>query len=493
MKTFNFYITLLTLLFSSICYSQWYPQSSGITTNLYSIFSIDGTTAWMTGANGVILKTTNRGASWVQKPSGVSYSISFIHFFNQNEGIIAGSGGTIKKSYDGGETWESISSGTYNRLQEGCFVNDSVGYVVGDAGILLKTINRGNSWTNSVIAPENFSFIYFVNENTGFATTEWTGQIWKTTDAGVNWSLKQIIGNYSIWQVHFVDVNNGWVVGEYGTIAHTTDSGETWNLQYSGTGVNMRSIYFHTPNIGWAVGKDEKRLRTIDGGDTWIHDHTGYSNEFLYIFFIDDNIGWICGTGGVILLTENNGIPVELVNFSGGIEGNYIVLHWTTATELNNSGFEVERKYENQFWLKIGFVPGNGTTTEKKFYQFGDQPKKIGKYSYRLKQIDYDGTFEYSDEISIDFNTQYTFVLEQNYPNPFNPSTTIRYQIPNSSFVTLKVYDVLGNEISTLVNEKIPAGSYEFDFDATGLPSGIYLYRLQAGDFVDTRKMILIK
>jgi hypothetical protein len=234
-------------------------------------------------------------------------------------------------------------------------------------------------------------------------------------------------------------------------------------------------------------------LRTTNGGNTWIHDHTGYSYEFLYIYFFDENVGWICGTSGVIMLTENNGIPVELSNFDGYTENNIVTLNWTTATELNNSGFEIERKYKYKSWEKIEFVPGHGTTTEKQFYQFQDQPERSGIFSYKLKQINFDGTFEYSNEISIEYNASFTFQLEQNYPNPFNPLTIIKYQIPKRSFVTLKVYDVLGNEISTLVNEKNPAGSYEYDFNATGLPSGIYLYRLQAGDFADIRKMILIK
>ncbi len=309
MKNLFVAFSFLFLFLSTSLYPQWYPQFSGVNTNLYSFFSIDGTTAWATGANGVILKTTNNGATWFQKPSGTSYSISFVHFFNHSEGIVAGSGGTIKKTYDGGETWESIYGGTYNRLQEGCFVNDSVGYLCGDAGILLKTTDRGKTWIASVIAASNFAYIYFVNETTGLATTEWTGQIWKTTDAGITWTLKQIIGNYSIWQIHFVDETNGWVVGEYGTIAHTTNGGESWNIQYSGTGVNLRSVYFHTPDIGWVVGKDEKRLRTTSGGNTWIHDHTGYTYEYLYIYFYDNLVGWIIGTDGVILFTNNGGLP----------------------------------------------------------------------------------------------------------------------------------------------------------------------------------------
>ncbi len=225
------FLTLSIIVFNTSLIAQWNFQNSGVSTNLYSCFALNQDLCWISGANGVIIKTTNGGASWVQKPSGTSYSISFVHFFDQNEGIVAGSGGTVKKSYDGGETWESISSGTFNRIQEGFFVNDSVGYLIGDSGILLYTINRGNTWSNSVIASENFSFIYFVDENVGLATTEWTGQIWKTTDAGNTWNLKQIIGNYSVWQIHFVDENNGWVVGEYGTIANTMDGGESWSLQ----------------------------------------------------------------------------------------------------------------------------------------------------------------------------------------------------------------------------------------------------------------------
>ncbi|NNL22101.1 MAG: T9SS type A sorting domain-containing protein [Ignavibacteriaceae bacterium] len=491
MKTF--YGSLLILLLTTVCYSQWYQQYSGINTNLYSIYSIDGTTAWMTGASGVIIKTTNRGSSWIQKPSGVSYAISFVHFFDHNEGIVAGVGGTVKKSFDGGDTWEAVNSGTNLRLQEGCFVNDSVGYLIGDAGTLLKTNDRGNTWSYSIIAPEDFTFIYFVNENLGFATTEWTGQIWKTTDAGVNWALKQVIGNYSVWQINFVDENNGWIVGEYGTIAHTTNSGESWSLQSSGTGVNLRSVYFHTPDIGWVIGKDEKRLKTTNGGSTWINDHTGYNYEFLHIYFFDDNIGWICGTSGVILLTENNGIPVELISFSGYAEFNKVILNWTTATELNNSGFEIERKYDSENWLKIGFVPGYGTTTEKQYYHFNDQPDRRGKYFYRLKQIDYDGTFKYSDEIFIEYSPKFTFNLEQNYPNPFNPSTTIKCQIPESNFVTLKVFDVLGNEIFTLLDEEKIAGSYEVEFVVSNYPSGMYFYILNSGNFRETKKMILIK
>jgi len=165
---------------------------------------------------------------------------------------------------------------------------------------------------------------------------------------------------------------------------------------------------------------------------------------------------------------------------------------------LNNAGFEVERSAlsaERQAWEKIGFVTGKGTTTEIINYSFVDDELLTQKTYYRLKQVDFDGTFSYSDEVVVDVNAPLTFSLAQNYPNPFNPSTVINYQLPVAGLVTLKVFDVLGNEVVTLVNEEKNAGSYnaQFTMNNVQLSSGIYFYKLQAGSFVDTKKMILLK
>lgn len=190
-------------------------------------------------------------------------------------------------------------------------------------------------------------------------------------------------------------------------------------------------------------------------------------------------------------------IPVELVSFNADVSNNFVKLNWLTITEKNNYGFEIERSKnstdKSDNWEKIGFVKGKGTTTEIQSYEFNDEYLPAGKYSYRLKQIDFDGTTSYSNIIEVDIDLPNAFSLEQNYPNPFNPSTKINYQIPELSFVSLKVYDVLGNEIETLVNEEKPVGRYEIIFDATRLPSGIYFYILQAGNFIETKKMVLMK
>ncbi|HEX9739258.1 MAG TPA: T9SS type A sorting domain-containing protein, partial [Ignavibacteriaceae bacterium] len=158
-------------------------------------------------------------------------------------------------------------------------------------------------------------------------------------------------------------------------------------------------------------------------------------------------------------------------------------------------------EYGVRRWKKIVFVEGKGTTTEIQHYKFTDISLEAGKYSYRLKQIDFDGSFEYSNIVEVEVGIPNEFSLSQNYPNPFNPRTKIKYSIPNviasetkqSQFVILKVYDLLGREVATLVDEFKPLGSYEIEFDASQLSSGIYYYRLKASDFFETKKMIVLK
>ena len=175
-------------------------------------------------------------------------------------------------------------------------------------------------------------------------------------------------------------------------------------------------------------------------------------------------------------------------------------LIWSTATETNNSGFEILRSAQNekQEWEKFGFVPGHGTTTETQHYSFTDNDVMRGKYQYKLKQIDYDGSFEYSQIVEVEIPLVNEFSLSQNYPNPFNPATRMQYTIPEAvrgerQVVTLKVYNIVGREVATLVNEEKPIGGYEVEFDATKLPTGIYFYQLKTGDFIQSRNMVLMK
>ena len=200
-------------------------------------------------------------------------------------------------------------------------------------------------------------------------------------------------------------------------------------------------------------------------------------------------------------ITCNGVLPVELSAFNANCVSNGVSLDWTTATEINNLGFEIERnKYPDfekgestSLWEKIGFVEGHGNSNATNDYTFLDANAPKGLVMYRLKQLDADGAYEYSEMVTVENNIAMDFQLMQNYPNPFNPVTTIKYSIPNENNVTIKVYDMLGSEITTLINENKPAGSYEIQFDGSNLASGTYLYKIEAGDFTATKKLMLIK
>lgn len=198
----------------------------------------------------------------------------------------------------------------------------------------------------------------------------------------------------------------------------------------------------------------------------------------------------------------NYALPVELTTFYAYKSSNKIDLIWQTATEVNNYGFEIERasvisseqsESRNLSWEKIGFIEGHGNSNSEKNYSFQHSPNSDGVYSYRLKQIDFDGKFEYSSVVEVDFRTVTDFALEQNYPNPFNPATSISYSIPQNAFVSLKVYDVIGNEVAILVNTLQESGKHEVNFNASNLSSGIYFYKLTAGNSTQINKMLLVK
>ncbi len=211
------------------------------------------------------------------------------------------------------------------------------------------------------------------------------------------------------------------------------------------------------------------------------------------------------GTATLFVLATNNGVgayktstvvPVELSAFEATVSGSAVTLNWTTITETNNSGFEVQRNISGE-WINIGFITGKGTTTEVSRYSFADDLSNTnisGSIAYRLKQIDYDGTFAYSNEVLVDIDLMVSdFALLQNYPNPFNPNTNITYLIPTDTKVTLSVYSITGELVKELVNDFQNAGSYTVSFDAGNLASGMYIYRLVAGDFVKSHKMMLLK
>jgi hypothetical protein len=226
------------------------------------------------------------------------------------------------------------------------------------------------------------------------------------------------------------------------------------------------------------------------------HDATLYKTIYIGI-----GLEQVDNTGSQISIIQNSlewfdvTIPVELASFTSTVSSKGVTLDWTTATELNNHGFEIERSYDGTNFFRIAFVQGFGTTTQSHNYTYIDKVDYTGGKTlyYRLKQVDYDGSYSYSTVLTVEFDVPSKFVLNQNYPNPFNPTTKITYAVPKQSPVLIKVFDLTGQEVITLVDEVKEAGTYEINFDALNFSSGVYIYQMRAGDFSSVKKMSILK
>jgi hypothetical protein len=246
--------------------------------------------------------------------------------------------------------------------------------------------------------------------------------------------------------------------------------------------------YSSTTNILFSSGDGSKLIPNVehDWDDATSTKQT-FNNEVVVLASSGGN-HW----KGVIAGTSP--LPVELAYFTAALDGKAVQLRWRTETEVNNYGFDILRLAQNDEWISIGFVEGNGNTNSPKHYNFWDAAiMNSGQYNYRLKQTDNDGTFEYSDVVTVTVGVPVLYLLSQNYPNPFNPETRIDFSLPDKQIITLKVYSILGELVEELLNEEKPAGSYSVTFNASNLPSGIYVYRLQTKDYSANRKMTLLK
>ncbi|MCG6958556.1 T9SS type A sorting domain-containing protein, partial [bacterium BMS3Abin03] len=191
---------------------------------------------------------------------------------------------------------------------------------------------------------------------------------------------------------------------------------------------------------------------------------------------------------------NNDALPVELTSFSAIINKTSVNLIWKTETEVNNYGFEIQRSIQSEDWKTLGFVNGNGNSNSPKDYNYIDNSVGTsGKYSYRLKQIDNDGSYEYSKSIEVNLGAPASIELKQNYPNPFNPSTTINFTLPVEDAVSLIVYNAIGEQVKVLYSGVLEAGVHSFNFSGDDLPSGLYVYKLSTSAGNQIRKMMLVK
>lgn len=434
--------------------------------------------------NGGIFRTTNGGSSWSQAQSGLNMSenvawIAPIIVHPTISGTFYTARTSVYRTTDNGGSWAAISSP-----------------LNGTSAIREMAISK-------------------TNPNLMFATSGTL--IFKSSDGGVNWTnVTTGLPNRTITSVYVHPQDENIVLltfSGFGTdkVYKSTNGGSSWvSIDGPLPDAPVNDIFIYTDNLvkpnTYFVATDIGVFITDDNGVSWVELPSGLPNTVIM------HLDYSPSTKMLRAATHGRGvyeafisfdIPVELTSFTASLEKQKVVLVWSTATETNNSHFEIERKLKNRDWEKISEVNGAGTTTIPQTYSFEDDLSFTmydGKILYRLKQIDFDGSFSYSKIVSVDVKMiPDKFSLSQNYPNPFNPITKIRYSIPYLEMVnhtvstTLKVYDILGNEVTTLVNEEKTAGYYEVEWDASQMRSGVYFYRMEAGSFNQIKKMTLIR
>ncbi len=428
------------------------------------------------GDYGKFWKTTDSGINFDSipvPPAGNFQFMNDLEFFNQDVGwVVGGIPGTFQNSFiakttNGGASWidQTPSPNPMRFFIDIDMVDTSLGYFVSsNVGEIYKTTNGGTNWIPMIVpgASSNFINVKAFDANNLYATS-YLGSFFKTTDGGANWAeIIPPVRSNGIFNAYWLDKNNGLMVGTLGLIEKTSDGGQTWTVLNAG-GWTVYGAYMSHPDTFWVSA--------------------GYGQVFKY-------------AAGVV--------PVELSSFLSSINGNNVMLTWSTATETNNKGFAVERSEDFSTWVNLGFVEGKGTSTQTNNYSFADKNVANGKYYYRIIQTDFDGTYRiYYLGSEIEVGAPANFALLQNYPNPFNPSTRISYQLPVDSKVKIELYGITGEKVATLINADHAAGYYNLELNAgeLNLASGLYLYRMTAQDqssanaepFVQVKKLLLTK
>ncbi len=448
---------------------------------VYEVFSlaIDSSGNIYAGTLGKgLLRSTNIGLSWTylsndvgpnNLPMGDVYSVQI----SASGAIIASDNGSLYRSSNGGSSWAEVkhsTNGVGGFRSIACGRNDTA-YACGTIDWFYYSTNDGANWTWVGSSSGLTSGPYTITSGSGgllFAGTQ-GGGVFKSTNHGLNWTAvnNKLTSSY----VNTLATNPAEIVfaGTNGGVFHSSDNGGSWEVDTSGL-----------------VNKTIQAIAFDPSGNTFVGAKAG------------THLGGLWKSDALL--------PIEIVSFTASPEAGRVVLRWTTATELNNYGFEVEKgALGTNLWTKFGFVKGRGTTLEQHHYSFVDSNAVHGGWSYRLRQIDLDGSTSYFYAAPIDVptpggdaNVPNSLSLSQNYPNPCNPRTTIVYDVPGvrgvpGEWITLKVFDLLGNEVATLVNGQREGGKYSVGFDASSLASGVYFYRLQAADLVRTKHLVVVK
>jgi photosystem II stability/assembly factor-like uncharacterized protein len=436
-------------------------------------------------------KTTNGGINWVLQNPGNNFKLNYGNFIDTITGYFVGYYGTILKTTNGGNSFINSSSGTFRDLFSIYFLNSNTGFAVGDDGAILKTTNGGSYWKylNFVTTTTSFQSVFFTGLDNGFIC-DLGGVISKSTNGGFNW-LPVFIAPSGLFDVFFVNNNTGYASG-VGCIVKTTNSGINWTVQNPGFPEEFRMVYFLDANTGYSAGKYGNIVKTTNGGVNWLALNSGTSELIHSIHFINYNTGY-AAAGNDILKTTNAGYNWS-VNFSGAAQS---LIEIKFANVL--TGYVVTSEEPGYSLIYKTSDGGDNWVSQNPGVNYGlyslsvinpDTVYAAGWSGTIIKTVNGGGTVGINpgyNEIPSDF------FLSQNYPNPFNHSSIINYQCPVSAAVKIVVFDILGRQITEPVNEFKLAGIYSVKFDATDLSSGIYFYKMTAGDFTEVRRMVILK
>ncbi len=454
--------------------------------------------AGTTGTNRGIFKSTDGGDTWANMYSTGASNYLGIACDSLNNVYVANASNGMLISTDGGQNFTLVPSATFNGNTINMVACGRTGHIFAGAtnGGIWRSTDFGATFTNTAL--QSFTIVTIAVDKTdpdiiyaGASSTSANG-FFRSTDDGVTFSSST--NNQNIWEILQDSGGDLYTVTTSSPYPfdHSTDSGLTWTTM-SNQPAAMRGATFDSLENIYIAGNGGV-FKSTDGGVTFInHNFTFSSNKITR--YLNKILVCVTGStnGGVWIFTDES-IPVELISFTATLAGSDVILNWITASETNNQGFEIERRTANsQVWENIGYLPGYGSTTEPRSYSYTDNELTSGKYLYRLKQIDLNGWFEYSKIVTINISVPVRFYLSQNYPNPFNPNTQIDFSIPEDGFVSLIVYNTIGQKVAELVNEYVIAGDHHVVFDASDLSSGIYYCRLLADNNVSIMKMTLLK
>lgn len=483
---------------------NWSRTYHGIPGSTYSMFFIDSLKGWIVNSRGEIYKSTNGGTNWYeQKPVEGYWSegnvLRDIYFINQETGWATGGKSRIFRTTNGGNNWEKAFNTVVGKINSVKFINNNTGWVVSSSGNISKTINGGYTWMSQFSSvSSSLNALDFFDEFNGVVAGA-SGVILRTTNSGLNWA--QVNSNtVSIFSSIDLQPNGeGFVSGNSGLILKTSNYGQNWVILSSGTNNNLKSINITIGNNAWVVG-DSVVLKTTDGGNSWI---TKIADTYLYssVHFINTQTGWLTCTEQIssppfyyltrrVFKTTNDGISWDAIYSQNTQNSSFNSVYFTDSLNgwvVSRTG-EILRTYDGGSSFSLSNAPLyrslNSVFALSPQYAWiaGDTGTVFSTYSGNPI-----GIIPNNSETPVSYN------MYQNYPNPFNPTTKITFALPFKSFITLKVYDLLGKEIETLVNTSLDVGKYDVVFDASNLASGIYFYRIESEHFSETKKMIVLK